>query len=88
MPLVFNDDIPMGFVGDMFVFSMRDEQTGETVSCEITRDGLQRAIQKKEVYDPRIAFSMYKARFGELASERFDEGQRPPRITIEDVEAF
>lgn len=88
MPLIFDDETPNGFEGDLYVFSTVDEQTREKVRCEVSRDGIQKAIQRKDVYDPRLAFAMFKAQFTALASARYDEGQQTPRITVQDVEAF
>lgn len=88
MPLIFDDETPNGFEGDDYVFQMLDAETRETVRCVISREGIQRAIQRKDVYDPRIAFAMFKSQLGELVSVRYDEGQRPPKLTIEDIEAL
>lgn len=40
----------------------------------ISRKGLEKAIQRKEIYDPRIAFAMFKVRLGELASAAMMRG--------------
>lgn len=88
MPLMFADETPNGFEGDDYVFTMLDAETREPVRCVISREGIQKAIRRKDVYDPRIAFAMFKARLGDLASARYDAGERPPRISAEDVEAF
>jgi hypothetical protein len=88
MPLIFDNETPNSFEGDDYVFTMLDAETRETVRCVISREGIRKAIQKKDVYDPRIAFAMLKTSLGDLASARYDAGERPPRIAVEDVEAL
>lgn len=65
MPLIFDDETPNSFEGDDYVFTMLDAETREAVRCVISREGIQRAIQRKNVYDPRIAFAMLKAPLGD-----------------------
>jgi len=88
MPLIFDNETPNSFEGDDYVFTMLDADTREAVRCVISREGIRKAIQKKDVYDPRIAFAMLKVSLGELASARYDAGERPARITEEDIGAL
>jgi hypothetical protein len=86
MPLMFDDETPNGFEGDDYVFTMLDADTRQPVRCVISREGIQKAIQKKDVYNPRVAFAMFKGRLGDLASALYDAERTPPKITAEDVE--
>lgn len=88
MPLIFDDETANSFEGDDYVFTMFDAETRQPVRCVISREGIRKAIQKKDVYDPHIAFAMLRTLLGELASARYDAGERPPRIAVEDVEAL
>jgi hypothetical protein len=86
MPLSFGDETPSGFDGDVFTFVMWEGET--RVVCQASREAIKRAMERKGVHDPRIAFAMFKSQFGALASTRYDAGEQPPRITEADVEGF
>jgi hypothetical protein len=89
MPLMRADSgVPVAEI-DAIYFAMEDMKTGEQISCRVSYAYLQDRVRLREgiLTGPTMLphFEVLRDEIEDIASRRYDAGEKPPFVTVDDL---